>query len=262
MKMGRDFSERDTAESPLVAIVNEALVRKSLAGENPIGRTIFCSFDRSNDAMTIVGVVGDVRQSNPAVEPAPECYMPYTQHAYNSRTLHVIVRTSDDPLALAGPARQIAAGIAADVPVSFTTMDDTLWKSVAGPRFRAALIGVFAGLAVGLAMAGVYGLMAFAVQQRSREMGLRMALGASQQSVQRLVLEQGLTLCAIGLAVGLAAASAATRLLTTMLFGVAPLDPTVYAAVVLAFVVVTLAASYLPARRATRMDPACILRAE
>ena len=129
LRSGRDFDERDAADRPLVAIVNEALVRKSLAGVDPVGRTIFCTFDRK-EGMTIVGVVGDVPQRNPAIAPVPECYMPYTQHSYNNWTLNVVARTAGDPMALAGTVRRLAAEVSPDVPVSFTTMDATMAKSV------------------------------------------------------------------------------------------------------------------------------------
>jgi predicted permease len=261
LKAGRDFRESDTGDRPLVAIVNEALVRRSLAGEDPIGRTIFCNFDRQ-DAMTIVGVVGDVRQRNPAIAPAPECYMPYTQHQYNNRTLYVVMRTAGDPTALAGTVRRLAAGISPHVPVSFTTMEATVSKGVEEPKFRALLFGVFAALAVGLAMAGIYGVMAFAVEQRSREIGLRMALGASTRSVLRLVLRQGLILAAVGLTLGLATAVAATRLLASMLFEVQPVDPLVYLGVVVLLGGITLIAGYVPARRAARLDPIEVLKTD
>ena len=160
LKSGRDFNDGDTNDRPLVAIVNEALVRRSLAGQDPIGRTIFCPFDRP-EAMTIVGVVGDVRQRNPAIEPVPECYMPYLQHTYNSNTLNVVVRTAGDPLALAGTLRRVAAEISPEVPVSFRTMEAAVSEGVEDPRFRTMLFGLFAALAVVLAMAGVYGVMAY-----------------------------------------------------------------------------------------------------
>jgi putative ABC transport system permease protein len=261
VKGGRDFSEGDAADSPLVAIVNEALVRRSLPGQDPIGRTIFCNFDR-REGMTIVGVVGDVRQRNPAIAPMPECYMPYTQHSYNNRTLNVVIRTAGDPTALAGSVRRLAAEVSPEVPVSFTTMEATMSKRVEEPRFRALLFGVFAALAVCLAMAGIYGVMAFGVQQRSKEIGLRMAMGASRAAVLRLILKQGLVLAAAGLAMGLAAAVAATRLLTTMLFEVRPLDIEVYAAVVVLLGAVTLAAGYFPARRAAALDPMTVLKTD
>ena len=261
LRSGRDFNESDTADTLLIAVVNEALVRESFKGESPIGRTIFCNFDRK-EGMTIVGVVGDVRQRNPAIKPSPECYMPYTQHSYNSSTLNILIRTAGDPTALAGAVRRAAAEISRDVPLAFTTMEATVSKRVAAPRFRALLFGLFAGLAICLAMAGVYGVMAYAVEQRSKEIGLRMALGASTGSVLRMILGQGLVLAGAGLAVGLAAAVAATRLLATVLFEVQPVDIQVYLGVVVLLGVVTLAAGYIPARRAAVMDPVEVLRAE
>jgi hypothetical protein len=259
VRSGRDFDQGDAADRPLVAIVNEALVRKSLAGADPVGRTIFCSFDRK-EGMTIVGVVGDVRQRNPAVAPVPECYMPYTQHSYNNRTLNVVARTAGDPMALAGTVRRLAAEVSPEVPVSFTTMDAAMAKSVEDPRFRALLFAALSGVAVCLAMAGVYGMTAYTVQQRSREIGLRMALGSSRGAVLRLILRQGLMLGAIGLALGLAGAVAATRLLSTILFEVQPVDVQVYLGVAVLSAVVTLAAGYLPARRASGVDPVRVLK--
>jgi putative ABC transport system permease protein len=262
LKAGRDFSESDVAGRPMVAIVNDALARRSLAGGNPVGRTIFCNFDRPNDAMTIVGLVGDVRQRNPAIAPTPECYMPYTQHAYNGNTLNVVVRTGGDPTALAASVRRVAAEVSPDVPVSFTTMEATISKRVEDPTFRALLFAIFAGLAVCLAVAGVYGVTAYAVEQRSKEIGLRMALGASRGSVLRLILGQGLALAAVGLALGLALAVGATRLLGNMLFQVQPVDPAVYVAVTALLGVVTLGAAYFPARRAASLDPVAVLNTD
>jgi predicted permease len=261
LKIGRDFNEGDTGDSPLVAIVNEALVRRSIPGENPIGRTIICNFDRKG-AMTIVGVVGDVRQRNPAIAPMPECYMPHTQHEYNNRTLNIVTRTAGDPMALAATVRRLAADVSPDVPVSFTTMEETVSKRVEDPRFRALLFGLFAALAVCLAMAGVYGVITYGVQQRSKEIGLRMALGSSRGAVLRLILRQGLVLAAAGLTIGLGVAIAASRLLTTMLFEVQPVDAQVYVGVALLLGAVTLLAGYLPARRAAAMDPMAVLKTD
>ena len=258
---GRDFSDADTRDQPMVAIVNDALVRKSLGGENPIGRSIFCSFD-SKAPMTIVGVVGDVRQRNPAIAPQPECYMPYTQHVYNNHTLNVIIRTVGDPTALAPAVRRVAADVSPEVPVSFTTMEATVSRKVEEPRFRALLFGVFAWLAVCLAVAGVYGLMAYAVQQRSKEVGLRIALGAGRWTVLRLMLGQALTLAAAGLALGFGAAIVASRLLATVLFEVQPLDAQVYLGVMALLGLVTLGAAYVPARRAAVLDPVEVLKAD
>jgi putative ABC transport system permease protein len=261
LKSGRDFNAGDTGDRPLVAVVNEALVRKSFGGADPIGRTIFCTFDRS-DGMTIVGVVGDVRQRNPAIEPMPECYMPYLQHAYNSNSLNVVIRTSGDPNALAGTVRRVAAELSPEVPVAFTTMEATVSEGVKDVRFRALLFALFAGLAVCLAMAGVYGAMAYAVEQRTKEIGVRMALGADTVSVLRLILGHGFGLASAGLVLGLGGAVAATRLLETLLFQVRPIDVQVYAGVAGLVAVVTLMAAYVPARRASGLNPVVVLKAE
>jgi putative ABC transport system permease protein len=261
LKSGRDFSDSDTSDRPFVAVVNEAVVRKSFPNQNPLGRTIFCPFD-SLKGMTIIGVVGDVRQRGPAREPMPECYMTYGQHAFNGATLSAVVRTVGDPNALAKTVRRLARERSPDVPMKFTTMEALLSENVAAPRFRTLLFAVFAGLAVCLAMAGVYGVMAYAVGQRSNEIGLRIALGATTGSVLRLVLEEGLALAGLGLALGLAAAAAGTRLLTSMLFRVQPNDPAVYLAVAFLLGIVALVASYVPARRASKIDPLAAIRQE
>jgi len=261
LKAGRDFSNGDTEDRPFVAVVNEALVRKSFANQNPLGRTIFCPFD-SFKGMTIIGVVGDVRQRGPEREPMPECYMTYGQHAFNGTTLSVVARTAGDPNVLAETLRRVAQEKSPDVPMKFTTMEAILSENVAAPRFRTLLFAVFAGLAVCLAMAGVYGVMAYAIGQRSTEIGLRMALGASTGSVLRLVLGQGLALAGLGLALGLGAAVTGTRLLTTVLFRVRPNDPVVYLAVAALLGLVALVACYVPARRASKIDPLTAIRQE
>jgi predicted permease len=261
LKDGRDFNDSDTADRPLVAVVNETLVRKSFPGQNPIGRTIFCPFD-SFQGMTIIGVAGDVRQSGPARAPMPECYMPYRQHGFNGNSLSIVARTVGDPNPLAGTLRLLARETSPDVPVKFTTMEATIAENVATPRFRTLLFAIFAGLAVCLAMAGVYGVMAYAVGQRTNEIGLRMALGASTGSVVRLILWQGLSCAIPGLILGLATALAGTRLLSTMLFEVKPNDPFVYLAVAVLASSVALVAAYFPARRAARIDPVAALRQE
>jgi putative ABC transport system permease protein len=261
LKSGRDFNDSDTLDRPFVAVVNESVVRKSFPNQNPLGRTIFCPFD-SLKGMTIIGVVGDVRQRGPEREPMPECHMTYRQHAFNGATLSVVVRTVGDPNALAETVRRLARERSPDVPMKFTTMEALLSENVAAPRFRTFLFTVFAGLAVCLAMAGVYGVMAYAVGQRSNEVGLRIALGATTGSVLRLVLSQGLALAGLGLALGLAAAAVGTRLLTSMLFEVQPNDPAVYMAVAVLLSIVTLIASYVPARRASKIDPLAAIRQE
>ncbi|HYP14577.1 MAG TPA: ABC transporter permease [Bryobacteraceae bacterium] len=256
---GRDFSETDVEGRQPVAIVNEALVRLSFGGEDPVGRTIYCPFDNS-DPMTIVGVVGDVRQRGPDSQAQPECYLNYRQHEFNGNTLHILVRTSADPRALSRTVQGLALELSPEVPMKFTSMKATVAGNVAAPRFRTLLFGLFAGLSVCLAVAGVYGVMAFAVGQRSNEIGLRMALGASEGAVLQMILRHGLLLVAIGLAIGLGAALAASRLMRAMLFEVKPNDPLVYLSVAIVLAIVTLIGSYIPARRAAHIDPLTAIR--
>jgi putative ABC transport system permease protein len=259
LKSGRDFSDNDTSDRPFVAVVNETLVRKSFPNESPLGRTIYCPFD-SLEGMKIIGVVGDVRQGGPESDPMPECYMSYLQHAFNGASLSLVVRTAGNPEALTKTLESMAHEINPDAPMKSTTMEAMLDEDVAAPRFRTFLFAVFSGLAICLAMAGVYGVMSFTIGQRSNEFGLRIALGASPGSVVRLVLGQGLVLASMGLALGLAASIAGTRLLKSMLFEVQPNDPMVYLAVAVLLGVVTLVAGCIPASRAAKIDPVVALR--
>ena len=191
LKAGRDFNERDTFDVPFSALVNEALVKQAFAGQNPIGRTLYWGFDNASP-MTIVGVVGDVRQTGPAADARPEIYAAHEQHPGASTNLKLVIRTTAEPTAIADTLRRKAREISTDVPVRFTTMEASLAENVAAPRFRTLLFGIFAGLAVSLAMAGVYGVMAYTVGQRANEIGLRMALGASPGNVMGLVMRPGL----------------------------------------------------------------------
>jgi putative ABC transport system permease protein len=258
---GRDFSDSDTYDTPFSAVINEKLAKEAFPGQEAIGQVIYCGLDTLNP-MKIVGIVGDVRQTGPAHEPAPEIYMAYQQHPQYSTDLKVLVRTPLGPGALVETMREKSRALSVDVPVKFTTMEASLSENVAAPRFRTLLLGIFAALAVCLAMAGVYGVMSYVVGQRSNEIGLRVALGASPRDVLRLVLRQALLLATAGIVVGLACAAAMTRLLTSMLFGIKPTDPLTYAAVVVILASVAMLASYAPARRAMRVDPLVALRYE
>ena len=258
---GRDFNDGDTYDVPFTAVINAALARQAFPNQDPIGHSIFCGLDSMN-GMKIVGIVGNIRQEGPAKEPSPEIYMPYEQHPLPASALSVLVRTSMPPGAISPAVRDKIHALSVEVPVKFTTMEALNSEGVAAPRFRTLLLGIFAALAVGLALAGVYGVMSYVVGQRSNEIGLRMALGASQNDVMRLVVRQGLIYVSLGLALGLAGAFAATRLLTSMLFEVKPTDPATYAVVAVLLIVVALAASYVPARRASKVDPLIALRQE
>jgi putative ABC transport system permease protein len=261
LQRGRDFNDGDSYDAPFTAVINAALARQAFPNQDPIGHSIYCGLDSMN-SMKIVGIVGDVRQSGPAREPSPEIYMPYEQHPQPSTSLNVLVRTSIEPGTISPAVREKIYELSAEVPVKFTTMEALNAEGVAAPRFRTLLLGIFAGLAVGLALAGVYGVMSYVVGQRSNEIGLRMALGASPRDVMRLILRQTLLLAGAGIVIGLAGAAGVTQLLTTMLFGVKATDPLTYAAVVALVVIAALVASYIPARRAMRVDPMIALRYE
>jgi predicted permease len=258
---GRDFDESDTYDAPFSAIINQKLAREAFPGRDPIGHVIYCGLDSLNP-MKIVGIVGDVHQDGPARPPSAEIYMAYQQHPQTVADINVLVRAAIEPTALIETLRSKVHTLSADVPVKFTTIEASLSENVSAPRFRTLLLGIFAALAVCLAMAGVYGVMSYVVGQRANEIGLRMALGASPRDVVRLVLRQALSLTFLGIVIGLVSAAAMTRLLASMLFGVKPTDPLTYLAVMALLGVVALAASYIPARRAMRVDPIVALRYE
>ena len=188
--------------------------------------------------------------------------MPYEQHPLPSTALHLLVRTSATGNALWGPIQRKVRERSAEVPVKFTSMEELLAENTAAPRFRTLLLAIFAAVAVCLAVAGVYGVVAYTVGQRAGEIGLRMALGAGPGDVLRLILRQGMALTGIGLAAGLLAAGAVARLITSMLFEVKAGDPATYIGVAVLLAVVSLAASYIPAGRAARVDPVSALRQE
>lgn len=261
---GRDFNDGDTYDAPLTAVINEKLAKEAFPGQDPIGHRMYCGFDLDSlKSMTIVGVIADIRQEGPAKPPNAEIIMPYQQHPSRAgETIDVLVRTAMDPMTLAEALRGQVRQLSPDVPVKFTTVEASLSEDAAAPRFRTLLLGVFAGLAVCLAMAGVYGVMSYVVGQRANELGLRMALGASPGDVLRLILRQALALAAAGIMVGLACAAAVTRLLQSMLFEVKATDLRTYVAVTAAMAAIALLASYIPARRAMRADPITALRYE
>jgi putative ABC transport system permease protein len=216
--------------------------------------------------MEVVGVVGDTRQQ-PDADTKSEMFVPYAQYpdAFLRRmysNVTVVARASGNPAPLAGSLREIIRQIDADQPIAnVRTLDEVMATSVAQPRFRTLLLGLFAAIALALAAIGVYGLLSHGVAQRTNEFGLRIALGASPSTVLALVMRQGLTLAAAGVAIGLAAAAAAVRALSTVLFGISPWDPWSWTAAAATLLAVSLLASWVPARRALRVDPVVALRA-
>ncbi len=261
LRAGRDFSARDSFESEFVAVINESLARRSFPGQDPLGRRIRTGLD-TDQFMTIVGVVADTRPADPAAPPRPAIYMPHWQHPNYGRGMSFVVRTQGEPAAIAEAVRRKVREVNGEIPVKFTTMEARLAQTVASPRFRGILLGVFAGIAVLLAMAGIYGVMAYMVGQRTAEIGLRMALGAGRPSIVGMVLGSGARLAAWGLALGFAGALATTRLVESMLFGVKATDMSTFVMMAAAVGVIAIAACGIPAWRATRVDPLEALRQE
>jgi putative ABC transport system permease protein len=259
---GRDFTGSDASGAPMVAVINEALARTSFPGEDPIGRRIQCGLD-SLEFMTIVGVAADIRTGGPAAPAQPEIFMPFEQHPMPATSMNVLVRPrAGDPEALTETARRKIRDLNPDVPVRATTMAGTLEQATSTPRFRTFLLVVFAVIALVLAAAGIYGVMSYTVSQRVPELGVRIALGATPGSIMRLILGHGAGLAVMGLVLGIGLALLSGRLLDGMLFGVTASDPWSLAAVTAVVAVATLAACYLPGRRAVRVDPMVALRAE
>ncbi len=258
---GRIFSDREFAQESNVVIINQALAAKYFAGKNPLGQKIIIDMKDKNLPDEIIGVVGDVHLSDLTSTPDPLAYWPYAEIRYPSMT--VVVRATMPPLSLVGPIRQILAQMDKDQPMAkIATMDQLIGDSVARSRFTTLLLSCFAALALVLACIGIYGVMAYSVAQRTREIGIRLALGAHRASVLRLVLRQGARLAALGIALGVVAGLALTRLMTTLLFGVSAADPMTFSGVAALLAFVALLACYVPARRAAKVDPAISLRYE
>jgi putative ABC transport system permease protein len=243
---------------PIPAVlINESMARLYWPNEDPLGRRLKVI---ESPWLTVAGVVGDVRHNGLSSKPNPEIYFSHLQEPSNS--LAVMVRTSGDPLQLAGAAREQVKALDKDLPVTLTTMDQVFSDSVAGQRFYALLLGIFASLALVLSMIGVFGVINYSVAQRTHEFGIRIALGAQRRDVFKLVLAKGLMLALLGVAIGAAGALALTRLIAGMLFGVSPTDLPTFAIISLLVTAVAMLACYLPARRATRVDPLVALRYE
>lgn len=262
LSRGRDFSSRDLYDALPVAIVSEALARDSFSNQDPIGQRVQCGLDSVGIWMTVVGVVGDVRQNSPASPPEPELYMPLQQHPYLANELQVVIRTALDPASLTNAVRREVRAMNPETAMKFTTMDAMVAGSISKPRFRLFLISAFAGLALVLALVGVYGVMSFVITQRTSEFGLRVALGAKPSDVVALVLRGALRLAVIGLAIGLLLSLAAGRAMASMLFELKPTDAVTYIAVLLAVTPVILLAAAIPAWRAASIDPVTALRQE
>jgi putative ABC transport system permease protein len=259
---GRLFDDRDVHGAPDVVIINQTMARTFWPGQDPIGRRI--QPGNTNDWTTVVGIVDDVKNAGLDRPTGTEIYLPYRQsQGAGSRNMYAILRAKGDPRNLAGAVRQEMNAIDPALPLSqIRLMDDVLSAAQSRPRFLTLLLALFSCVALAIATIGIYGVISYSVERRSREFGLRMALGAQPSDVLSLVMKQGAGLALIGVVVGLVAAFALTRLMTTLLFGVTPTDLPTFAVVTAILTIVALAASYIPARRATKVDPIQTLRYE
>jgi putative ABC transport system permease protein len=245
-----------------VIIINDTLARRFWPGENPVGgRLALGQSQNPSRVFEIVGVVADMKRLALSAAERPEIYFPFIQRPVSR--MDVLVRAKGSPGALASAVKAQLWSVDKDLPATYlSTMDHLISESLSRPRFDAMLLAAFAGLALLLAMVGLYGVIAYGVSQRTQEIGVRMALGAQRADILRLVLSQGVLLTAAGVVAGLAISLAMTRAISGLLYGVSAFDPITYAAVTLLITLVAMLACYIPARRAMRVDPMIALRYE
>ena len=263
---GRLFTQADNEKAPAVVVINATMVHTFFPNENPLGKRLQLGAlpEQEVPTMEIVGVVGDVRPGL-GIDPQAEMYLPYRQAdlVLPVFQLSLVMRTAGDPVLQTSALRSALAQIDPNQPlVKVRTMEENMATTVAQPRFRAWLIGIFAMLALVLAGVGVYGVMSYAVTQRTSEIGLRVTMGAQPQDVFHIIVGEGLRLSLLGVGIGLVTALALTRLLQSFLFGISAYDPLTFVGVSVLLTLVALAASFFPARRATRVDPLVALRYE
>jgi len=261
LKRGRDFNAQDQYTSPFVAIISESLAKQSFAGEDPIGKQILCGLDSPNP-MTIIGVVGDVRQDSPAALPGATLYMPLTQHPSHANEVEIVARTHVPPASLIDPVRAKLQSLDPSIATKFTTLEQSVGESIATQRFRTTLLFGFALLALTLAALGVYGVMAYAVAQRRIDIGIRIALGADKRNVVGMILSGALSLALAGIAAGLVLSVLLLHVTKSLLAGVVTSDLASYAIATIVLLSVAALAAYLPARRAASIDPVQALRSE
>ncbi len=260
---GRVFDSSDTANSPHAAVISQSLAELYFPQEDAIGRQIqFGNMDGDPRLLNIIGVVGDVRDRGLDTRVSPTVYTYYLQRPRKASDFSIIARTKTDPAALISSMRREVESLNGNVPSSFRTLEQVFSSSLDERRFSLVVFGVFAAAALALAIAGIYGVMSYSVTERTREIGVRMALGAQPGDVLKLVIRQGMKQAVIGVAIGLTASIILTRLIESMLFGVSATDPLTFVLLTSLLIVIALAACYVPARRATKIDPMVALRYE
>jgi putative ABC transport system permease protein len=259
---GRRFLETDTADSMPVAIVNRAMAEKFWPGHDAVGKAVGIPISPFN--MTIVGIVADVKHLTLREAPGPEVYVPYTQKPWPSmQTMHFAVRVKGEPAASMAAIRAAIATVDPHLPLAnVATLSAIVDDAVAQPRFSMYLLGAFGGLALVLACVGLYGAVSYSVIDRTQEIGIRLALGAQRGEIVRMVLRQGMRWTALGIIIGLIAAFVTLRTMASFLYGIEPTDASTFGAVATALFLIALLACYVPARRATRVDPLIAMRSQ
>lgn len=262
VRQGRPFADSDNKDAPAVVIINEAAARRFFPNEDPLGKRFKQGRAESkNPWVTVVGIVGGVSHTAIGVASQPEVYLPFQQNPDAAITL--VARTKSDPRSLAATVRREVSALDKDLPVSnIKFMDEIVASTISQPRVYALLLGIFAGLALILAAIGIYGVISYSVTQRTHEIGIRMALGAQARDVLALIVKQGMALALVGIFLGLIVSLALTRVLASQLYGVSSTDPVTYTAISLLLMVVALIACYIPALRATKVDPMIAVRYE
>jgi predicted permease len=260
---GRLFQESDGVDSPHVALISQTLARLTWPNEDPIGRQLqFGGMDGDLHLLHIVGVVGDVRDDGLDVEPRPMVYVNYFQRPRYASQFTIVLRARGDPATLIAAMRREARALSPEMPTDFQTLEQLVSASLDNRRFSMTMFGLFSGAALALAMVGLYGIMSYITSERTKEIGIRMALGAQRGDMLQMVLCQSLMLVALGIGAGIVAALGATRVIATMLYGVGANDFSTYAIVIVLLGGAALLASYVPARRAMKVDPMVALRHE
>jgi putative ABC transport system permease protein len=256
---GRDFTDRDDLQSPLVAVINETFARRAFPGEDPVGKRF--TTPQTPTPITVIGVAGDAKHYTATEAATPQMYAAHYQVPLIFSSL--VARTNGPAMSVARDIRKAIWSVDKDQPVwSVISLEDTVARTEGQPRFLALLLAIFAGVALVLAGVGIYGVTSYGVTQRTHEIGIRLALGASRERVLREVVGRGVRLTLVGVAIGLAGAVAMARLAAALLFGVKPTDPGALGAAALILGMVAVAACYIPARRAARVDPVAALAEE
>lgn len=261
---GRAIESRDANGTLPIALINQTMAKNYWLGENPIGKQFKVGgYNQKSPWITVIGIVGDVHQAGLDVPARAEMYLPYQQQDFGYEPEYLAVRTSGDPMALAEVVRQQIWSVDKEQPVAgVMPLEDLVDENLASRRMQASLLSGFAGLALLLVTLGIYAVLSFAVTQRTQEIGVRVALGAQRGDVLRMIFSQGLRLFVVGATIGLGAAFALSRALVHLLYGVSAYDPASFAIVTILLAAVALLACYIPARRATRVDPLIALRYE